>query len=314
MKLEVKAIIKGDFVLNEPVKAVFPPCECIIYKEKEIHYISVSKKIIDYQNYIPKFNAKNSNTIPSFTLTKAEIYEDMINLLQYIESMGAFNLGIHSISWDEPQIIWIPETDEERGIIPILSHHKKYCCDTPCKILNDSNLMNLSIYKKGLNDIYIPFTYYRQGKNLFDLRQYYFAYINFFMMLEYCFAKGKFKQNEVLKEFETSRILTKSVTQVLEFINTEANKAHIEWLKQACNNYNKEVDVNGILCVLVRYRGLLSHASKPSEKYLFHSNELFPLAFIISCICFYVCGYLQIGNCLFGKQKEEYLFGTGDKE
>ena len=309
MKLEVKAIIKGDFVLNAPVKAVFPPCECVIYKDKEIHYISICKRIIDYQNYMPQYNVNNS----SFTFTKAEIYEDMINLLQYLESMGAFNFAIHSISWDEPQITWIPEANEERGVIPILSHQQKYCSNRTCKVLSDSDLMNLSTYKKGLNDVYIPFTYYRQGKNLFETRQYYFAYINFFMMLEYCFANGKFKKDAMLCKFTSSNLLRKSIESTSKMIKEDSNKIHYEWLKQECDNRNKKVDIEGIIYVLVEFRGLLSHASKRSEKYLFHSHNLFSLAFIISCICFYVCGYLQIGNCLFGKQKEEYLLAAKPK-
>lgn len=308
MKIEVKAIITGNFILNEPVKAIFPPCECVIYKEKEIHYISVYKKIIDYQNCITKFNADNS-----FTLTKVEIYEDMINLLQYIESMGAFNFAIRSISWDEPQITWIPEEDEERGIMPILSHQKKCHNNRAYKNLNDSNLMDLSIHRKGLNDVHIPFTYYRQGKNLFDSGQYYFAYINYFMMLEYCFANGKFKKDEMLREFKSSHLLSKSIKSTFKMIKENSNKIHFDWLKEECENRNKKVDIEGIIYVLVKFRGLLSHASKRSEKYLFHSNNLFSLAFIISCICFYVCGHLQIGNCLFGKQKEEYLLGTNTK-
>ncbi|MDD4636134.1 MAG: hypothetical protein PHV66_00770 [Bacteroidales bacterium] len=311
MKLEIKAIIKGDFVLDKPVKAMFPPCECVIYEEKGTYYISIFKKIVDYRNYIPRYYTDSGNTISGFTVTKVEIYEDMINLLQYIESMGAFNFGIHSISWDEPQIIWIPQADEERGIMPILSHQKKYRRDSSSKILKDSNLMNLSIYREGLNGVYIPFTYYRQGRILFDLRQYYFAYINFFMMLEYCFANGKFKKDTMLREFTSCHILRQSIESTLKMIKEDTNKTHFEWLKQECENRHKEVDVEGILYVLVEFRGLLSHATKLSEKYLFHSNELFSLALIISCICFYVCGHLQIGNCLFGKQKEEYLFGTG---
>lgn len=308
MKLEVKAIITGDFILNEPVKAIFPPCECVIYKEEEIRYISVYKKNIDYQNYIPKFNADIS-----ITLTKVEIYEDMIYLLQYIESMGAFNFAIRSISWDEPQITWIPEEDEERGILPILSHQKKYHNDRACKKLNYSNLMDLSTYRKGLKDVHIPFTYYKQGKNLFDSRQYYFAYINFFMMLEYCFANGKFKKDAMIHEFTSSHLLRKSIESTSKMIKEDSNKIHYYWLKEECENHNKKVDIEGIIYVLVEFRGLLSHASKRSEKYLFHSNNLFSLAFIISCICFYVCGHLQIGNCLFGKQKEEYLLGTNTK-
>ena len=309
MRLEIKATITGDFVIDKPVTAKSHPYDFTIFKEDDMYKISISKKVVNYQNYMTKCNMHEG--IPTFTLTPYEIYEDMIHWLQYIESMGAFNIAIESVNWDEPTISWIPEIEEEKGVMPLLSHQKKHQTNKSKRRISQSNLSNLVIYRRCLKDIYIPFTYFRQGKNLFEQRKYYFAYINFFMMLEYCFANGKFQKRDVLKEFNTSYLLKKSITSTIELmINNGKNEDHIKWIKQECSNRNKNFDLDGILYVLVEYRGLLSHASKLSEKYLFNDTELFSLAFLINMICFFVCGNLQIGNCLFGKQKEEYLNGA----
>ncbi|MEG1725759.1 MAG: hypothetical protein RR313_10235 [Anaerovoracaceae bacterium] len=308
MRIEIKVLIKGNFIINEPVQAKSHPYDFTILKEDNNSYIIISKKVLDYQNYMTKCDIIDG--VPHFTLTSEEIYIDIIDWLQYIESMGAFNFEVESVGWDEPAITWIPEIEEERGIMPLLSHQRQHQKKVATKRLSQSNLQNVVIYRRCLKDIYIPFTYYRQGMNLFNQRKYYFTYINFFMMLEYCFANGKVKKSGVLKEFGDAYLLRKSITSAIELVKNTDNKAHFEWLQTECSNRQKKVDVDGVLHILIEFRGLLSHASKLSEKYLFNDNELFSISLITSLICHFVCGNLQIGNCLFGKQKEEYLFGN----
>lgn len=308
MRIEVKALIKGNFIITEPIQAKSHPYDFTIVKDDNNSYIIISKKVLDYQNNITKCNIIDG--VPHFMLTSEEIYSDIIDWLQYIESMGAFNFEVESIGWDEPTITWIPEIEEEQGIMPLLSHQRQHQKKEAIKKLSQSNLQNVVIYRRCLKDIYIPFTYFRQGKNLFDQRKYYFAYINFFMMLEYCFANGKVKKSGVIKEFESAHLLRKSITAAIELVKHNNNKDHFEWLQTECFKRQKKVDVDGILHILIEFRGLLSHASKLSEKFLFNDNELFSISLITNLICYFVCGNLQIGNCLFGKQKEEYLFGN----
>jgi hypothetical protein len=310
MRLEVQAIIIGDFVISEPVIANYHPYEFKISKDEKNHYISVSKKVTDYKDYITKYEGA-SNGVPQFRLTPYEIYEDMISWLQYIESMGAFNIGVKSIDWNESKITWIPEIEEEQGIMPLLSHQRQFDKKKPPRRLSQSNLSMLITHRRFLKEIYVPFTYFRIGKNLFDERKYYFAFINFFMMLEYCFANGKFKQDAVINEFNKSHILNKSISSALEIFTKHGNnQAHLKWLKNECVRLKVKLNNEGIILLLVKYRGELSHASKISEKYLFHDDKLFSLSFVANLICFLVCGNLQIGNCLFGQQKEDYLHGV----
>lgn len=308
MRLEVQALIKGDFIIDDPITVKYPPYDFTISKIENENYISVSKKVIDYNDYITKYLG-NHNGVPKFKLTPNEIYEDMISWLQYIESMGSFNFSVEKIKWEEPKITWIPESDEEQGIMPLLSFQKHYDKNTVKRKLKQSNLSMLVTHRRFLKDVYIPFTYFRQGENLLDQRQYYFAFINFFMMIEYCFANGKFKKDAVIKEFNQSYLLNKSITSALDLIKKGNNESHLLWLQKECTQHKKKIDNNGVIYLLVEYRGLLSHASKRSDKYLFNDSQLFSIALILRMICFFVCGNLQIGNCLFGKQKDEYLYG-----
>mgnify|MGYP000257308763 FL=1 len=65
-------------------------------------------------------------------------------------------------------------------------------------------------------------------------------------------------------------------------------------LLDECKTRQKDVNFEGIVYVLIEYRGLLSHATTRSKKYLFDDYKLRSLAFITSLICFLLCGYIQI--------------------
>lgn len=305
MRIEVSAKMYGEFILKESIIVKSYPYDFMIFYEKGSYYISISKKVIDYELYITK--CQDCNGIPQFTLTISEIYEDMIEWLQYIESMGAFNFGVKKIDWEEPKITWIPECDAEYGIMPLLSHQQKKESQDRFKLLKESNLQNIVIYRRILKEIYIPFTYFRQGRVFFDKQNYYFAFINFFMMLEYCFANGKFKKEAVLKEMYKAGLLRKSVNSVLEMVHKEKSRRHFNWIKDECKKFQKEYSVEGILYLLIEYRGILSHAGGRSKKYIFNNQDLFSLAFLANMICFVACGNMQIYMFLSDRQKENYI-------
>lgn len=310
MKLEVRAEIKGGFIINEIITAKSYPYDFYIFEEDGRLYISVIKEVVDYENYITKYIERNG--LSELVLTNPEIYQDMIELLQYIESSGSFNIDIESINWDEPRITWIPEIDEENGIMPLLSHHRKKENSKRPKLLRSQNLMNIVMYRKRLKFNHIPFTYYKQAKNLFEKQDYYFAYINYFMMLEYCFGKGQFEKDTLLKAFESSGLLLKSIKTALKIISEGGEDNLKEWLIEECSNRHKEYSENTLIYLFVEYRGILSHATKKSEKYLYNKRELFNITFILSLVCFLVCGNSQISGFMGDEQKSKWIEGSLD--
>lgn len=75
------------------------------------------------------------------------------------------------------------------------------------KHLCDSNLSNLIIFRNALPEAYIPFSYYRQAKIFFYKNDYYFDFINYFIMLEFVFADGQFQQAKVISKFKEAKLL-----------------------------------------------------------------------------------------------------------
>ncbi len=293
MKIQIIAEIEGNFLLNDSILAKLHPYEFLIFKDNNKKYISITKPIIDYEDVAPKIYIKNNT--PNIDATKSEAYKDMEQWLYYIEAMGAFNFEVKKIHIDELEVKWIYETEEEKGSIPMTSLKRNRTPKTSTKYVSNSNLSNLVIFRETLSEAHIPFSYYRQARNFFNDNDYYFAFINYFMMLEFMFADGQFHKASMTKNFNSSELLELCVLSALQMLESKDKKdSNYSWLLQECKKRQKELDFDGIVYILIEYRGLLSHASNRSKPFLLDVEQLRPLAFFISLICLFLCGYIQV--------------------
>lgn len=306
MKLQICAEIEGQFLLKNKVEAKLYPYYFEILKKDSKYFICITKPVTDYMDYAPKLYVKDG--IVHMEATKPEIYKDMEEWLYYIEAMGAFNFEVAKIHIDELEVNWIYETEDEKGLIPITSLKRNKQKSKASKYLTDRNLSNLIFFRKMLSEAHIPFSYYRQAKNFFDNDNYYFAFINYFMMLEFYFADGHFHKKDMANSFKKSLLLKLCVLSAVSMIRkNDANAGNYKWLIEECEVKHKEVNFECVIYLLIEYRGLLSHASKRSKKYLFDNYKLRPLAFITSMICFFLCGYIQVYSCSSEESKQRLM-------
>ena len=305
MKLQLCAEIEGQFLLKEKVTAKFFPYEFVLFSRGEKRYISVTKPVKDYVGYTPKVFFKDG--LVHIEATNPEIYKDLEDWLYYIEALGSFDFEVSKIHIDELEVNWICENDEEMGLIPITSLKRKRQEREAEKYVTENNLSNIVIFRRMLPEAHIPFSYYRQAKAFFDDNNYYFAFINFFMMLEFCFAGGKFLKKDITNNFKKSNLLKLCVLSAISMIKANELSGNYSWLLSECKSREKEVNYEGIIYILVEYRGLLSHASERSKAYLFNDSKLRPLAFITSMICFLLSGYIQVYSCSNEESKNQMM-------
>lgn len=292
MKIALKAEVIAKWVIKEPIKAKLYPYDFEIYQDEEKFWLKVIKPVKDYAEYLPKVFMKNGQI--HMEIGKEDIFNDLLDWLQYIEAMGAFNIQIERVYWDRPTFCWIAESEEEHLQAPLTEYTRTPNNGKKKRLLRSSNLMDIVIYRNQLKDIHIPFTYYKEGQRFLNNFNYYFAFINFFMMLEYCFADGKFKVAEVIKNFKEAKLLRMCILEFLTMNYVNANDSLTDELKNECLRRNKKFDVEGIIFLFVMLRGELSHASTKSESRYRDDNELRPYVIAISTICYLVCGHLQI--------------------
>ena len=119
MKLQICAEIEGLFLIKEPIVAKLYPYEFNIFCNNGKYFISITKPVKNYEEYVPKMFRKDGVT--TIVATNPNIYKDLIDWLYYIESMGAFNFEVSKIHFEELEVKWIYETEEEKGTIAIPS-------------------------------------------------------------------------------------------------------------------------------------------------------------------------------------------------
>ena len=311
MRLQICAEIDGNFLLKNRVDAKLYPYDFSIFSKDGKRYISVTKPVKDYSEFAPKMYNKEGTLY--IEATKLEIYKDMEDWLYYIEAMGAFNFEVSKIHTDELEVNWIYESEEEKGTIPIPSLKRNKQKREAEKYVSNNNLSDIVIFRRMLPDAHIPFSYYRQAKTFFDDGNYYFAFINYFMMLEFCFADGKFQKKDVIHNFIQSNLLKLCVLTAFSMIKAKDNGGNYVWLFSECKARQKKVNFESIVYILVEYRGLLSHASERSKVYLFNNLKLRPLAFSISMICFLLCGYMQVYCCSSEESKNRMMLERIEK-
>lgn len=306
MKIQIIAEIEGNFLLTTKVSAKLYPYDFEIFEEKGKRYISITKPIKDFEDVAPKLSIKDN--MSRIETTKEEAYYDMVQWLYYIEAMGAFNFEIKKIHIDELEVRWICETEDERGRIPFTSFKRNRVQRIPKRILKNTNLSNIVIFRRQLPNAHIPYSYYRQAQNFFHNNDYYFAFINFFMMLEFLFAKGQFHKRKMTENFMKSELLELCILRALKmFKSNDESGQNYTWLRNECEKRHKNLDFEGIVYILIEYRGILSHATEKSKTFLQNSESLRPIAFFISFICFLLCGYTQVFCCSSAENKRKEI-------
>jgi len=299
MKLQICAEVEGHFMLKDKVSTKLYPYEFSIFEKQGKKYISVTKPVDNYMEYAPRLYKKNGQL--SIELTKEGIYRDLLEWLFYIESVGAFDFEIQKIHKKELEVNWICETDDEKGLIPILSCQWKLKTSKPGKYVSNEVLSSLVWFRKTMPEAHIPFGYYRQGVCFFEQEEHLFAFINFYMMLEFCFADGKTKKQDVTKKFLSSLFLELCVLQAISLIRND--RRNFTWMQNECIRRNKLFDFEGVVFLFIKYRGLLSHATIRSKPYLYNDQSIRPLTLFIRTVCFMLCGNIEIFSTLNEEQK-----------
>ncbi|MEJ7681842.1 MAG: hypothetical protein WKG06_29140 [Segetibacter sp.] len=289
MLLRIETEVFGNFIIKDEIEVLLQPYKIQMRYEATtgLHMISLTKKVVNYESYIPKAEVTN-NQISKIEFPDNGFFEEQINILRHIESFGAIDFEISSINWQNCTIEWINEPGEE-VIIPIRKYSRKpnYENGKP-KVLTPNWLQNTVIFRNQLSDLTLPFSFFREGANLFNSMQYQNAFINFYLMLEGFFGNSQFKNEKIKEEFTKSEILKYGIESTLDTLLKQNNK-HVIWVTQTLNTYNKNLDSRGIIHLLVEYRGKLSHFSlgKTNMKNPFNDKGYESLAYLTMAICIF---------------------------
>lgn len=287
----LKAVVKGDFILEEPIKAYNNGFEISLFIEDGVYKISIIKKISKNSPLSLKYNEANQGA--DIIVPDESNYRDYIQLLQSIESIGGYHYNVSKIYYkDTLELIWLSGEEMFKNLELKFSIRKRYKPHQK-KVLSQSNLSSILLLNRIIPDASIPYNYFREANNYLHNREYRLAYLHFYIIIEYCYANGKFEQNAQISEYLQSIELCFAVLDSLATIKNEIPLQY-SWLEREVKNKYSLFTLKNILKYIYQQRGILAHGSGRSAKYVFNEDDLHNITVFISQICLLVCGNMQV--------------------
>ncbi len=268
MKLEFKCKVEsktyiGNSILETTIKdkdfTLIPDGKGLL---KEI---IIRVKIEKLNSIISKFSpsrtpgGKHNLTIKLDEKVTGEITE----LLQYLEANMSFLGNLKKIYWEEPKLTFIPENDEDKINVNIMSFtvHKKY--PDIEKVLTMDAFRNIVSDKKKYEFLTIVMSFFREGLREFNSFRYINAFYNFYFIIEDLYGKGKTRNYAIEEEFKKN----KTFREFIDWMITDHIKGrHKTSIEKFLSEEHKSYNIDGFIELIVKVRGNLHHFSSKSSK------------------------------------------------
>lgn len=193
-----------------------------------------------------------------------ELYESMIRDFQELESILAFDGNLTRIMWDEPKDEVICENQEEREKVRVFSTHSRKEYPDPIKKVNEDVLRNMISTKEKYVSLAIPKAFWREGNNDFKSFRYINAFFNFYFILEGLYGNRKTKNYAVEREFKKSKEFNEFVEWMIDHLRKAPR--HLKKVNEMLKYRSKNLDVDGIIHLVVATRGDLHHFADDPNK------------------------------------------------
>lgn len=283
MKFEIQFKIHGNLKIpNDLIEIKKHPYNIKVLKNLEAYFISVSKTIHEHSNCLPTISFTNNKK--EIILPNESSYSDMIEIINHIESFGSLDNKLECIDKSNIILKWIAENDKDH-FSPFNEIKRERVESQDLDIISENWLTNTVTHKNQLGELFIPFSFYRDGKNLFYSLRHQSAFCTFYMMLEFFFHEKSWGiQNDAYKR---KKCLKNGLNKTLETVKKYQN--HHNWLTEELNKRNKKYDEEGLLFVINMYRNEFSHAvDKDKNRNVFTEHKYFSLSYITMMLCIFV--------------------------
>lgn len=179
--------------------------------------------------------------------------------------------GLHSIDWSQPEVEWLPETDDERSALSIYSFKMR---SEPVQIKECTSFDVAARAALSASKAYgtqVPLNFFRRAMLDVIKRAHVDAIYDFYFVLETLYADGKFKSNDVKSAFRANAELMECVRQAL----AEPPPSDILG-RQRVSEYQERfgrMTPNELVDHLVDVRGKLHHHSMKDSRKPWHPEE-----------------------------------------
>jgi len=269
MKLEFKCKIESKtYIGNSMLETTIEDKDFTLIPDEKglLKEITIRVKIEKPDSIISKFAPSNTPGVKHNLTIKLDegVTDEITELLQYLEANLSFLGNLKKIYWEEPKLTFIPENDEDRINVNVMSFavHNKY--PDVEKILTIDAFRNIVSDKKKYEFLTIVESFFREGLREFISFRYINAFYNFYFIIEDLYGKGKTKNYEIEEEFKKNETFREFVEWMITSWISGRHKINIEkFLLEEHKSYN----VDGLIELIVKVRGNLHHFSSKSSKH-----------------------------------------------
>ena len=262
-KVDSNMIIEDEITYHEKDKTFI-----LIPDDKK--YISTIKIVVSISD--PKLFHSTCESYPEKREHKLTInmdksvYEDLIYEFQRIESMLAFpKASLKKVYWESPKQEIIPETQEERNELKVLSTSWTKSYPNNPLLLNKDTFIEVMENRYRYPELIVPQAFFREGMNDFHTFRYISAFYNFYFVIEDLYGDRKCQNSDVAQELKKSNEFRSFVQWVIDDIQKD-DKRHFNNISSYLNIYRKTFDIDGLIFIIVRIRGQLHHYSGKSTR------------------------------------------------
>jgi hypothetical protein len=293
MLLQFTARVDAAAHVAEPFGVIVPPYTVALAADEanRVVELRVQKQVSLEQISLPRHQMDPSGNHLFDTALDEPHFQDVLDLVQYIESLGSFHFNLRRIHWTQGEYAWIPESPEEQRALQVYSLKigpPDYPV-TPVKI-RPGVLGRLVNARTRLGHLTVPMAFFREGVNEFRAFRYISAFHNHYFFLEGLFGEGKTNNKQVLRQFRSSPTLCDATQAAINWLDTPGQQRHNHKLRSLAGAQT-EWSVQGVLGFLIWMRGNLHHfslrSSTPKGHPLNH-REFESVAYMLQVICYEV--------------------------
>lgn len=273
MKFGIKCRVDSNTEIGkEPVQVTVDGMDFNLMPSDEglLSELSVIVGVDNEKNFISTLTPSNEPEKATWALTvdvDQKLFDDLIDMVQYLEASLSFLLGVKKIYWEEPEHFFIPESEEESRRIDVTSFevHKHYPPDQNVQ-LSAADFKTIVQQKSNQEHLKMIKLFHREGMREFSSFRYIHAYYNFYFVLEDLYGEGKTQNRDIEQKFKSSQVFRDIVQGLINDLVKGNLQNHLKSIQDFLREEKKSFDIDGIIELLVRVRGNLHHYSGKSTK------------------------------------------------
>lgn len=260
----------------------------------------------DPQKDVPKVDMVPGTCTLTGIRVNRPLYDEVLQGLRITEGLLSL-YGMIGIDFENLQIEWIPESDQERNSIVIPSLTFRYnerslaeTSETPFDLIARALL---SVPEASETEV--PLTFYRRATTDIRERRYIQAFYDFYFMIESLFGSGKSKNDAIEGEFKKSSDLRDAIKKTIAAFRPPQGEPMLEKL---FNDHYRGKSSDEIIERVVSIRGFLHHHN-PKRPGMWHPDrqkEYEVDALIMQGVCFTLAEAMSSGHICSQKATAAY--------